>query len=175
MPFVRDPVPSISDARIARAYFERTLQNLDDWASQIEDRVNQLVRLRQIDGLEVRYFWDDSSIDIGVPVAATFIKVNSALPENATEVATSRFDAFNRLALDAQLADFIAVGFFEIRNFTRDTFYLYSVDAQPAQRDIDITFPVTIIESDPGAPPQQDDVVQAQWWSGTLLAPTKNI
>ena len=174
MPFVRDPVPHSNDIRALRSFLERTFSALDLWAQQIETTVNELVRLRQIDGLEVRYQWDDSSTDISVPVPAGFIKCDAALPENATEYAVSRTDEFGRLALTGSL-QFFEEGFFEVRNFTRDTFYLYSMDAAATQRATDITFPVTIIDSAAGAPPQQDDTVQAQFWPAELLATAKNI
>lgn len=174
MPFVRDPVPGMQDRLAFRSYLERTLGQLDVWAQQVEDRVNELVRLRQIDGLEVRYTWDDTSTDITVPVGAGQVKCDAILPENATEFAASRFDEFARLALTGSL-DFFTAGFFELRNFTRDTFYLYTMDAAVTQRADDVTFPVTIIENSPGAPPGDGDQVQAQWWPGELLALVKNI
>lgn len=173
MPFVRDPVPHSNDIRALRSFLERTFSTLDNWAQQVESAVNELVRLRQIDGLEVRYQWEDT-FDIGVAAPDGFVKANDALPEMATEYAASRIDEFGRLALTGSL-QFFEEGFFEIRNFTRDTFYIYSIDAPLTQRATDVTFPVTIIDSSPGAPPQQDDIVQAQWWPGELLAGFKNI
>ena len=172
MPLVRDPVPRSTQLPL-NAYLERTFQSLDDWSAQITARVNELVRLRFIDGLEVRYQWDDSSVDISVPVAAGFLKCDAALPENATEYAVSRFDEFGRLAFGTTF-DFLEDGFFEVRNFTRDTFYVYSM-TKATQREADITFPVTIIESGPGAPPQQDDSLQAQFWPAELIADSKQI
>lgn len=173
MPFVRDPVPR-STQQPLNAYLERTFQNLDDWATQIETRVNELVRLRFIDGLEVRYRWDDVSTDIGVPAAAGEIKCDAILPQDATQFAVSRFDDFGRLALNASL-DFIDVpGFFEFNDLTRDHFYEYTM-SNTVQRENDITFDVVFVEQGVGAPPVDGDLVQAQFWPGQLIADSKQI
>ncbi len=172
MPLVRDPVPR--GTKPLNAYLERTFQNIDDWATIIETRVNELIRLRFIDGLEVRYAWDDVSTDTSVPVAAGEIKCNAVLPQDATVFAISRLDSFGRLALTASL-DFIAgTGFFEFNDISRTHHYEYSY-GNTVQRADDVTIDVVFLEQGPGAPPQDGDLVQAQFWPEFLVADAKRI
>ena len=166
MPFVRDPVPQSDNVTALRAYLERTLQQLDNWSAQIEGKVNELVRLRAIDGLEVRYVWSDDTT-IATPALAGEIKCDEVLPENATQFAISRIDSFGRLALTG-IFELFETGFFELNDITRDHFYEYTIDTFATQRDDDIVINVTNTASGVGAPPQVGDIVQAQWWPSVI-------
>ena len=165
MPFVRDPVPVLRDTQ-SRAYLERTLQQLDDWSTRIEGKVNELVRLRAISGLEVRYSWSEDTV-IATPALTGEIKCDQVLPENATQYAISRTDSFGRLALTG-IFELFETGFFEMNDITRDHFYEYTIDSAAIQRADDIVINVTNIASGVGAPPQAGDIVQAQWWPGVI-------
>lgn len=173
MPFTRDRTPAGSPPDL-RSWLERTMSGLDDWTTQIETRVNELIRLRFIDGLEIRYAWDDASIDTGVPADAGEIKCNAVLPQDATVFALSRLDSFGRLALTASL-DFVATaGFFEFNDISRTHHYEYSY-GNTVQRETDVTIDVVFIAQGPGAPPTDGDLVQAQFWPEFLIADTKQI
>ena len=172
MPFVRDPVPQSNDVSSLRSFLERTLATLDQWAQQIETRVNELVRLRQVSGVEVRYDWSDDTT-IATPALPGEIKCDAVLPENATQFAVSRTDQFGRLALTASL-EFISEGFFELNDISRTHHYEYSFD-NVVQRADDVTFDVVFLQAGTGAPPSAGDLVQAQWWPGELLPTRKNI
>ena len=67
--WARDVVPRGSDPAQLRGYLERTLQSLDDWALEINDQILVLQRLRALDGISVRYLWDDDT-DTGIPATA---------------------------------------------------------------------------------------------------------
>ena len=167
MPLDRTPVPRSKEP--LNAYLERTLQSLDDWASQVEARVNELVRLRAISGLEIRYKWDDTIV-IATPVGAGEIKADNANMNLVTQFALSRIDDFGRLALTPTILDYTIPGFFEVNDLTRDNVYEYEIDSQ-TQRDTDVVLDVTFIEETAGAPPQAGDLVQAQVWPDIITEP----
>jgi len=144
------------------------MTGLDDWSSQIETRQNQLIQLRAISGLEIRYRWDDTT-DIGVEVGTGDVKGDNANLALATQFALSRIDDFGRLALDAQL-DFGIPGFFEVNDLSRDTVFEYSITTQ-TQRDSDVVLDVVFIDETAGGPPQANDLVQAQIWPQVIFPP----
>jgi len=170
MPFVRDTVPRRGDLRDLQAYLERTLQRLDDWEREVAQRLGTLDRLQAITGIQIRYLWDDSSTDMGVPVAAGFVKANDNLLQNATQFAQSRTDEFGRLAVQPNIFQQpIQTGIYQVQDFNNNETYLYSIDAPTVQRDTDIVLTVVEIAA-LGPSPGQGDQVEVSYWPALLPA-----
>ena len=164
MSFVRDTVPRRGGLRTLESYLERTLERLDDWTREIDDRISTLERLQAITGIQIRYLWDDSSTDMGVPVASGFVKANAALMANATQFAQSRFDEFGRLAItDDVFNQPLANGIYQLQDFNNNETYLYELVAPTEQRATDIVLSVAVIEA-LGPNPGQGDQVESSYW-----------
>ena len=147
MSFVRDTVPRRGGLRTLESYLERTLERLDDWTREIDDRISTLERLQAITGIQIRYLWDDT-FDIGVPVPSGFVKADENLLQNATQFAQSRFDEFGRLAIAPDIFDQpIFAGIYQVQDFNNNETYLYQITGPTIQRDTDIVINVTVIEA----------------------------
>ena len=70
MPFVRDTAPRTGSVRTLSSYLERTLERLDDYSQIIDSQLQTLERLQAITGIQIRYLWEDTSTDMGIPAAA---------------------------------------------------------------------------------------------------------
>ncbi len=163
MPFVRDTVPRRGGVRDLQAYLERTLERLDDWAREVDDRITTLERLQAITGIQIRYLWDDT-FDIGVPVPSGFVKADQNLLQNATQFAQSRFDEFGRLAIAPDIFNQpFATGIYQIQDFNNNETYLYELNAPTEQRATDIVLNVTVIEA-LGPNPAAGDQVETSYW-----------
>ena len=61
----------------------------------------------------------------------------------------------------------VSSGYLQITDFTRDTLFIYTISATTIQRPTDILLNVVNIEG-VGAPPQQDDLIEASYWPPEL-------
>lgn len=167
MPFLRDPVPQFRDPR-ARAYLERTLQQLDDWAERTTDAVNELIRLKGIEGIEIRQRWDDTDDTVATPAAAGFIKGNNAVPAAITQFSMSKTDEFGRLWFREGTIP-TTTGFFEVNDLSRATIMRYTITAPVTVRADDLLIDVVNTEV-AGSNPMQDDEVEVSFWPADLPA-----
>ena len=169
MPWVRDTVPRRGGIRDLQQYLERTLERLDDWNREVDDRLGVLERLQAITGIQIRYLWEDT-FDIGVPAASGFVKADQNLMQNATQFAQSRFDEFGRLAIVPDIFDQpIFAGIYQVQDFNNSETYLYQIVGPTIQRDVDIVINVAVIEA-LGPNPAQGDQVEVSYWPAELPA-----
>ncbi len=163
MPFVRDTVPRRGGVRDLQAYLERTLERLDDWTREIDDRLTTLERLQAITGIQIRYLWEDT-FDVGIPAPSGFVKANENLMQNATQFAQSRFDEFGRLAIAPDIFNIpFSSGIYQVQDFNNNETYLYELTGPTIQRETDIVLNVVVIEA-LGPNPAQGDQVEVSYW-----------
>ncbi len=144
-------------------YLERTLERLDDWTREIDDRITTLERLQAITGIQIRYLWEDT-FDVGIPAPSGFVKANENLMQNATQFAQSRFDEFGRLAIADNIFDQpLASGIYQVQDFNNNETYLYELTGPTVQRPTDILLSVAVIEA-LGPNPAQGDQVEVSYW-----------
>lgn len=167
MPFTRDPVPIVSDAFL-RSYLERTFQELDDWTARVSATLDELVRLKEIEGLEIRLRWDDTIDVVATPAAAGFVKGNDNVPAQITQFSMSTIDEFGRLVVTGSQLVPTQDGFYEINDLSRSTIMRYTLTSTTL-RDTDILVDVTVDEII-GSNPQANDQVEVTYWPAVIPA-----
>ena len=171
MPFVRDRTPTSGPPALV-SWLERTLSALDDFTRQIETVVNELVRLKGIEGLEVRMRWDDTIDVVATPASAGFVKGNDAVPANITQFSMSRIDEFGRLVLTGGTVIPTDEGFYEIQDLSRSLIMRYDVGSTQI-RDTDLLIDV-VVQEITGSNPQTDDQLEVSFWP-TVIDPLQQL
>ena len=162
----RDTTPR-QGGRAFLGFIERSFQSLDLWTQEMSDRILFLERRAAINGIQIRYLWNDD-INITIEAPPGTIKGNDAIPANITQFALSRIDEFGREAIIPDLFENpVQDGYFQVADYTRNTLYIYDIAGPVTGRTTDIVLDVTVISA-VGAPPQQDDLTEAFYWPQAL-------